>query len=108
MAATPEHADPVEVQRAGRHKSQLPTISENYASGDQETVSLRARNGDQIAGIPLEQFVADLRSEILQFKRPFPSISDRFFALKAVASFLNSIKTLSGFSHAKTRFAFPS
>ena len=29
-----------------------------------ETVSLRARNGDQIAGIPLATFVADLKNEI--------------------------------------------
>ena len=36
--------------------------------GDEEiqsnTVSLRARNGDQIAGIPLEQFVKDISLEI--------------------------------------------
>lgn len=44
MAATPEHADPVEVQRAGRHKSQLPTISENYASGDQENEQFTESN----------------------------------------------------------------
>ena len=31
---------------------------------EQQTVSLRARSGDQIADIPLEQFVADLRNEI--------------------------------------------
>ena len=31
-----------------------------------ETVSLRARNGDQIAGIPLNTFVADLKNEITE------------------------------------------
>ena len=38
-----------------------------------ETVSLRARNGDQIAGIPLTTFVADLMSEIEE-KIPQPSL----------------------------------
>ena len=42
-----------------------------------ETVSLRARNGDQIAGIPLTAFVADLVSEIKE-KRPQP----RWFRLQ--------------------------
>ena len=32
---------------------------------DSRSVSLRARNGDQVSGVPLETFVADLRKEIL-------------------------------------------
>ena len=36
--------------------------------GDEEsqnnTVSLRARNGDQVAGIPLDEFVSNLVNEI--------------------------------------------
>jgi hypothetical protein len=59
-------------------------------------------------GIPFNSSNLKSAAEILQFRRPLPSISDRFFALKAVASFLNSIKTLFGFSQAKTLFALPS
>ena len=31
---------------------------------ENRTVSLRARNGDQVSGIPLDTFVTDLKSEI--------------------------------------------
>ena len=45
--------------------------------GDEEmrnnTVSLRARNGDQIADVPLQDFIADLSNEIEQ-KTPVPSL----------------------------------
>ena len=40
---------------------------------EQETVSLRARNGDQIAGIPLENFIRDLCDEI-ENKVPQPGL----------------------------------
>ena len=38
-----------------------------------ETVSLRARNGDQIAGIPLASFIDDIAREISD-KTPQPSL----------------------------------
>ena len=40
---------------------------------EQETVSLRARNGDQVAGVPLDRFIADLVAEIEE-KTPQPSL----------------------------------
>ena len=40
---------------------------------EQETVSLRARNGDQVAGVPLDRFIADLVAEIKE-KTPQPSL----------------------------------
>ena len=40
---------------------------------EQETVSLRARNGDQVAGVPLDRFITDLVAEIEE-KTPQPSL----------------------------------
>ena len=33
---------------------------------ESRSVSLRARNGDQVSGIPLESFISDLRNEIAE------------------------------------------
>ena len=41
-----------------------------------ETVSLRARNGDQVAGIPLATFIDDITREISE-KTPQPSLVPR-------------------------------
>ncbi|MEC7508881.1 MAG: His/Gly/Thr/Pro-type tRNA ligase C-terminal domain-containing protein, partial [Candidatus Thermoplasmatota archaeon] len=40
---------------------------------EQETVSLRARNGDQVAGVPLDRFITDIVAEIKE-KTPQPSL----------------------------------
>ena len=49
------------------HRKMQPAYMVILGDGeiDSRSVSLRARNGDQISGVPLESFVADLRKEIL-------------------------------------------
>lgn len=50
------------------HRKMQPAYMVILGDGEAEgrTVSLRARNGDQVSGIPLDQFLKDLRSEIDQ------------------------------------------
>ena len=49
------------------HRKMQPAYMVILGDGeiDSRSVSLRARNGDQVSGIPLESFIADLRKEIL-------------------------------------------
>lgn len=49
------------------HRKMQPAYMVILGDGeiDSRSVSLRARNGDQVSGVPLETFVADLRKEIL-------------------------------------------
>ena len=49
------------------HRKMQPAYMVILGDGeiDSRSVSLRARNGDQVSGIPLESFMADLRKEIL-------------------------------------------
>ncbi len=49
------------------HRKMQPAYMVILGDGeiDSRSVSLRARNGDQVSGVPLESFVADLRKEIL-------------------------------------------
>ena len=49
------------------HRKMQPAYMVILGDGeiDSRSVSLRARNGDQVSGIPLESFIADLHKEIL-------------------------------------------
>ena len=49
------------------HRKMQPAYMVILGDGeiDSRSVSLRARNGDQVSGVPLESFVSDLRKEIL-------------------------------------------
>ena len=49
------------------HRKMQPAYMVILGDGeiDSRSVSLRARNGDQVSGVPLESFIADLRKEIL-------------------------------------------
>ena len=57
------------------HRKMQPAYMVILGDGeiDSRSVSLRARNGDQVSGVPLETFVADLRKEILD-KATQPSL----------------------------------
>ena len=58
------------------HRKLQPAYMIILGDGEQEnrTVSLRARNGDQVSGIPLEDFISQINQEISE-KVPIPSLA---------------------------------